>query len=112
MRSRLIAASIAALFSITGAASAAVPAATTGGANTITQTSAKLNGSVKPNSENTTYHFEYGTTTAYGTNTPEAGPIAAGAGTTNVSADVGGLTPGTIYHYRLVASNPSGSIPG
>ena len=89
-----------------------MPTATTGGATTITQTSVKLNGTVKPNNEATTYHFEYGTTTSYGTVTPEQGPIAPGAGNTSVSADVASLSPGTIYHYRLVATNASGSIPG
>ncbi|MFL5895886.1 MAG: hypothetical protein ACJ76Z_12345 [Thermoleophilaceae bacterium] len=109
---RALVAAVAALLLITASAHAGVPTATTGGANTITQTSAKLTGSVKPNKENTTWHFEYGPTTAYGTSTPEQGPVVAGAGNTNVSADVGGLTAGTTYHYRLVATNPSGSVPG
>lgn len=97
---------------ITASAQAAVPTVTTGGANSITQTSVKLHGTVKPNKEATTYHFELGTTNAYGTNSAEAGPIAAGAGSTNVQADFGSLAPGTVYHYRLVATNASGSIPG
>jgi hypothetical protein len=109
---RLFIAAIAASLLITASAQAAVPTVTTGNANTITQTSAKLHGTVKPNKEATTYHFEFGTTTAYGTNTPEAGPIAPGSGSTAVSADIGALAPGTVYHYRLVATNPSGSIPG
>jgi hypothetical protein len=109
---RLFIAAIAASLLITASAQAAVPTATTGNANNITQTSAKLHGTVKPNNENTTWHFEFGTTTAYGTNTPEQGPIPPGAGNTSASADVGSLAPGTVYHYRLVATNASGSIPG
>jgi hypothetical protein len=109
---RTFIAALAASLLITAGAQAAVPAPTTGNANTITQTTAKLHGTVKPNNEATTWHFEYGTTTAYGTNTPEQGPIAAGSGTTPVSADVSALAPGTVYHYRLVATNPSGAIPG
>jgi hypothetical protein len=109
---RPIIAALAASLLITASAQAAVPTATTGNANSITQTTAKLNGTVKPNNEATTWHFEYGTTTAYGTNTPEQGPIAPGAGTTKVSADAAALAPGTVYHYRLVATNPSGAIPG
>jgi hypothetical protein len=105
-------AALAASLLITASAQAAVPTATTGGANNITQTTAKLHGTVKPNSEATTWHFEFGTTTAYGTNTPEQGPIQPGAGNTSVSADAGSLQPGTVYHYRLVATNGSGSIPG
>jgi hypothetical protein len=29
-----------------------------------------------------------------------------------VSTDIGALAPGTVYHYRLVATNPSGTIFG
>lgn len=109
---RTFIAALAASLLISASAQAAVPTVTTGNANSVTQTSAKLHGTVKPNNEATTWHFEYGTTTAYGTNTPEQGPIAAGSGNTNVAADATGLAPGTVYHYRLVATNPSGSIPG
>jgi hypothetical protein len=109
---RIIIAAVAASLLIAASAQAAVPTVTTGNANTITQTSAKLHGTIKPNNEATTYHFEYGTTTAYGTVTPEQGPIAAGAGNTNVTADIASLAPGTVYHFRLVGTNASGSIPG
>src|SRR6478672_8792357 len=105
-------AALAASLLITASAQAAAPAATTGNANNITQTSATMHGTVKPNGEATTWHFELGTTTAYGTNTPEQGPIAAGSGNSPVQADAGSLAPGTVYHYRLVATNGSGSIPG
>lgn len=103
---------VAAALTITTAASAAVPAATTGAANNITQTSVRLNGTVKPNGQDTTWHFEYGTTNTYGTNTPEQGPVVAGSGNTNVSVDVTNLSPGTVYHYRLVATNASGAVGG
>jgi hypothetical protein len=93
-------------------AQAAVPTATTGNVTNVTQSTATLHGSVKPNRQNTTWHFEIGPTTAYGAATAEQGPIAAGAGTRNVAADVGALAPGTVYHYRVVATNASGSIPG
>jgi hypothetical protein len=112
MRMRVSVASTAALLLVTGTAQAAVPTATTGAASAITQTTAKVSGSVKPNSENTTWHFEIGSTATYGTNTPEQGPVAPGAGTTSVSFDIVNLTPGTPYHYRLVATNPSGSTGG
>jgi hypothetical protein len=109
---RTFIAALAASLLISASAQAAVPTVTTGNANNLTQTSAKLNGTVKPNNQATTYHFEFGTTTAYGTNTPEAGPITAGSGNTQVSADATALAPGTVYHYRLVATNASGVIPG
>jgi hypothetical protein len=97
---------------ITTTASAAAPSATTGAATKVTQTSVALNGTVKPNSQDTTWHFEYGPTNTYGSNTPEQGPVQSGAGTTNVSVDVANLAPGTVYHYRLVATNASGAVGG
>jgi hypothetical protein len=112
MRIRAVFIAIAASLLITTAAGAAVPAATTGAADAVTQTTVKLRGTVKPNSQDTTWHFEIGTTTVYGTNTAESAPVVAGAGNTDVSADVANLAPGTVYHYRLVATNASGSVPG
>jgi hypothetical protein len=109
---RPLIAALAASLLITASAQAAVPTAATGNAGSITQTTAKLNGTVKPNGQASTWHFELGTTTAYGTNTPEQGPIPPGSGTTKVSADAGSLAPGTVYHYRLVATNAAGAIPG
>jgi hypothetical protein len=112
MRMRALFIAIAASLLITTTANAAVPDATTGGATAITQSTVKLNGTVKPNSQDTTWHFEYGPTNTYGTNTAESGPVASGAGTTDVSVDVANLAPGTVYHYRLVATNASGSTGG
>ncbi len=109
---RILIAALAASLLITAGAEAAVPTTTTGSATAVTQTTARLRGTVKPNKEATTWHFEYGTTTAYGTVTPEQGPVPAGNGSTAVAADIGSLAPGTVYHFRLVATNPSGSIPG
>jgi hypothetical protein len=103
---------IAASLLITTTASAAAPSATTGGATKTTQTTVTLNGTVKPNSQDTTWHFEYGPTNTYGTNTPEQGPVRSGAGNTNAAVDVAGLAPGTVYHYRLVATNATGAVGG
>src|SRR5204862_303603 len=72
---------------------------------------ATLNGTVSPNGTDTTYSFQYGTTTSYGTQTPSAGPEKGNADKA-VSADVAGLAPSTTYHYRLVAVNPDGTVNG
>jgi hypothetical protein len=90
---------------------AAAPGATTGDAGAVTSSSATVRGTVSPNKESTTYHFEYGTTTAYGTVTPDQGPVGGNAGK-SASADLAQLTPSTTYHYRLVATNPSGTTDG
>ena len=52
---------------------------TTTAASDIGETTATLNATVAPAKEATTYYFEYGTTTAYGSRTPNAGPIGGNA---------------------------------
>jgi len=91
-------------------AAASAPAVTTGTAN-VSQSEATLTGTVNPNGQATTYDFEYGTTTSYGTQTSPAG---VGSGTTPVSVhtEIFGLTPGTTYHYRLVATSSAGTTDG
>jgi hypothetical protein len=95
----------------TGAASAATPAATTGAATAVGPTTATLNATVFPNQDKTSYHFEYGTTTAYGARTPDAGPVNGNAGKA-VAATITGLAPSTTYHFRVVATNASGTAFG
>ena len=87
------------------------PSVTTGTATSLTGNSATLNGMVNPNGTSTTYHFEYGTTTNYGSATPSA---SAGSGTSTVSvnAAIYGLISDTTYHYRLVANNSEGTSNG
>lgn len=94
----------------TGTAYADPPAAVTGAASGVTATTATLNGTVSPNKESTTYRFEYGTTTAYGSQSPAG--TSSGNADKAVSADVTGLAPSTTYHFRLVASNASGTATG
>jgi hypothetical protein len=91
------------------AAPGAPPAPTTAGAQSVTSTSAVLTGSVNPDNQATTYHFEYGPTITYGASTPDQGPTPASKGKIAVSAAISGLTPGATYHYRLVATNASGT---
>ncbi len=78
--------------------------ATTLSASGIGNTSASLNGLVNPNGKSSNYYFDYGTTVGYGKSTTVT---SAGSGTSavSVSANVTGLTGGTTYHYRIVASN-------
>ncbi len=93
------------------AAAATKPGVSTLGASKLTITTATLTGKVNPHGAATTYFFQYGTTTAYGSRTPDA---AAGAGTTAVGATaaISGLGPNTKYHYRLVAHNSVGTTLG
>jgi hypothetical protein len=86
------------------------PTATTGMA-AVTSNGALVGGVVNPNGFVASYHFDYGTTSAYGSSTTSA---SAGAGTTDVpvAAAIGGLAPSTVYHYRLVASGAGGTVTG
>ena len=86
------------------------PQVTTRPASGITATGATLNGTINPSGDETTYWFEYGPTTAYGSSTL---PASAGAGSIEqaASAVVSGLDPGTTQHFRLVADNESSGAP-
>jgi hypothetical protein len=87
------------------------PWVVTKGASGVEPTKATLNGTVNPEGLATKYHFEYGTTTSYGSSTTEA---SAGEGTSAVaeSAKLTGLTAGVTYHYRLLATNSAGTRDG
>ena len=75
----------------------------------MTTTGATLNGTVNPNGASTAVHFEYGVST-YSSTTPEQ--TFTGTLSQNVSADIGGLMPGTQYHFRIVGTNSNGSATG
>ena len=94
-----------------GAAAAAAPSAITGPVTSVGPTTATATGTVNPNGQATTWYVEYGTSTSYGTKTAN---VSAGSGTANtaVSASLTGLTAGTTYHYRVVATNSSGTDQG
>jgi phosphodiesterase/alkaline phosphatase D-like protein len=89
----------------------AAPAVVTGAATSVTPTSATLNGSVDPNGRATTWFFEYGTSTSYGTRTA-AKDAGSGGSAVAVSAPVANLAGGRVYHYRLVATSDAGTSRG
>ena len=72
---------------------------------------ATFGGEVSPSDAPITYHFQYGTNGSYGSATPSA-TLPASSTSQAVHAHVGGLVPGTVYHYRLVATTPSGTSYG
>jgi hypothetical protein len=87
------------------------PAAATSGATSVALTSATLNGTVDPSGRPTTWYFELGTTTSYGSKTPVKDG-GSGSGATAVAAVVSGLTAGRTYHFRLVATSDAGTSHG
>jgi hypothetical protein len=107
-----VAAIVGALLLVPSTAVAAEkPVVTTGAAANIEPTTVVLNGTVNPKGAETTYFFQYGTTSLYGLTTPAT---SAGAGNSGVkiAVPVGALAPATTYHYRLVAQNSKGISRG
>ena len=94
-------------------AAAPAPSATTLPATAATSTSAILQGTGDPNGVSSTYHFEWGTTAAYGHQTPGTdAALGSDSAQDHVAQTVTGLTPGTTYHYRLVVTNCGGCASG
>jgi hypothetical protein len=85
------------------------PVATTGPAN-VTDRTASLGGIVDAQGAPTSYHFEYGPTSAYGASTSAA--ATGSGGIVEVAAFLSGLSAATTYHYRLVATNAGGVTKG
>jgi hypothetical protein len=84
------------------------PVVTTDGASSVTSTGASLNATINAGGEATTYKYEYGPTTAFGTVVPANTSLSAGAGFTAVAQPpqaIAGLTPATTYFYRACAKN-------
>jgi hypothetical protein len=86
------------------------PAAFTAGASGVSGSSATISGTVDPDGLATSYQFEIGPSSAYGT--PVSGSAGAQAGDQDVSASFTGLQPSTTYHYRLSATNADGIARG
>ena len=87
------------------------PDVVTGAATAIGATAATLNGTVDPNGRATTYYFEYGASTGYGTKTSAK---SAGSATSAqpASAAISGLQAGHTYHFRVVATSDAGTSTG
>jgi hypothetical protein len=85
----------------------------TGLASGISETGATLQATVNPQGQATTYHFNYGPTTAYGSVLPSP-DASAGSGNTGqpVQQALTGLTPGTEYHFQIAASSAGGTSYG
>jgi hypothetical protein len=87
------------------------PVVTTGSATAMGRNGAVLGGTVDPDAAATTYVFQYGPTDSYGYQTATQS-LNANAGTTPVTATLDGLANGGTYHYRVVATNVTGTTAG
>ena len=80
-------------------------------AEDVIRTEATLKAEIDPEGQATTYHFEYGTSEAYGSETPEIA-VGSDSSTHEVTRFLEGLTPGTTYHYRAIATSAGGENVG
>jgi hypothetical protein len=78
----------------------------------VTSTSADLGALINTGGGATTYHFEYGTTSAYGQSSPESVSIGSDNSSHPAGLHLAGLEPETTYHYRVVATNSASPIGG
>jgi len=90
---------------------AAAPQAVTTGATMVTETAATLNGEINPEGLATSVSFQWGLTAAYGNSTP-ALTLGNGSQSSLTSQRLTGLTPGSLYHFRVTAANGAGPATG
>ena len=81
------------------------------GAEAVDVTSGRVlfRGLVNPGNGSTTFHFEYGTTSAFGTDLPDitVGPEGLEPAAVEQAAEAP-LQPGVLYHFALAARNATG----
>ncbi len=87
------------------------PLAVTNGASSVTASGAMLNATVTPRDTATSVVFEWGATTSYG-NTTSVQNLVPSTTAQAVGAALSGLSPLTLIHYRVVATNADGSAIG
>jgi len=87
------------------------PSAQTDAATAVGDRTATLSARVRANRNSTSFRFEYGATTSYGQSTT-ANTLADDNSTRTVTAAIDGLAPGTVYHFRVRASNQKGTALG
>lgn len=90
-----------------------VPAVNTGEPTELqVEGSVTLDGTVDPEGEAVvSCQFEYGTEVTYGKTAACVPAPGSGSSPVAVRANLTGLTPGTLYHYRLVAASAAASNP-
>jgi hypothetical protein len=95
-----------------GAYELAPPSALTSSASAVGPTTATLAGTASnPDVLAGTVHFQWGTTTAYGSETVGQS-LAETTSAQAIAAAVTGLPPSTVIHFREVAVNPDGTAFG
>jgi hypothetical protein len=87
-----------------------VPEVATGAASEVSPNGANISGTVDPRGLPTSYEFDIGTDTTYGSRV--FGEVGSGTQPSTLTLGLQGLAAGTLYHYRLVATNRYGTVYG
>ena len=70
----------------------------------VTSSRVTLHAVLDPEGSATSYRFQYGPTSEYGSETPEAA-VGSGSAPVNVEFHLQNLSAASVYHYRVTASN-------
>ncbi len=82
-------------------------------ATEVTGDSARLEAILNAHGVASSFHFEYGTSTSYGSSAPASDEsFGSGSEGVNVHVQLQGLSAATVYHYRVVAHNELGEVQG
>jgi hypothetical protein len=91
----------------------APPTVVTTAASSVLTSSAQLNGTVNPNGVHVSVcEFKYGLTSAYGASVPCGSYTSEGKIAGAARASITGLTAGTTYHFKLLATSLGGTREG
>jgi hypothetical protein len=88
------------------------PAVATGDPIAISTGGAVVSATIDPGGALTTFRVEYGPAGGGYTGAVDGGSAGAGTLGSGFQATIGGLAPGSAYHYRVVASNAAGAGEG
>ncbi len=78
----------------------------------VKSSSVTLSAQINPKLAPTVYRFQYGPTTAYGSQSKLSEPIGEDETDHSVSQELTGLKPGTSYDFRVLAININGTTAG
>ncbi len=87
-----------------------LPEVATGAVSEVSPNGASISGTVDPRGLPTNYEFDIGTDTTYGSRV--FGEAGSGTRPSTLALGLQGLAAGTLYHYRLVATNRYGTVYG
>ena len=94
------------------AATSPTPTVSTGLAVNVGYAAATVEGTVDDKGEVATYRFDYGTSTNYTSQTISEPVLDSNSTPTGVDARFTGLSPNTVYHYRIEATDAWGTSYG